>query len=43
MDHLLGPWTGGKQRLTATQLHRMLRAEGIHVGVTTVKVCVHER
>ncbi len=22
MDQLLGAWTGGKQRLTATQLHR---------------------
>lgn len=30
-------WTGGKQRLTATQLHRLLRAEGIRIGVTLVK------
>src|SRR4051812_23118593 len=29
-------WTGGKQQLTAQQLHRMLRAEGIQVGVTLV-------
>jgi transposase len=35
-------WTGGKQRLTATQLHRLLRAEGIQVGVTLVKEYVHE-
>src|SRR5215207_10104709 len=27
-------WTGGKQRLTATRLHGMLRAEGLDVGVT---------
>jgi transposase-like protein len=40
MDALLKEaprWTGGKQRLTATQLHRLLRAEGIQVGVTLVK------
>ena len=30
-------WTGGKQRLTATQLHRMVVAEGHQVGVTLVK------
>jgi transposase len=35
-------WTQGKQRLTATQLHRMLRAEGLSVGVTLVKEYVHE-
>jgi transposase len=35
-------WTGGKQRLTATQLHRMLVAEGRRVGVTLVKECVAE-
>jgi len=35
-------WTGGKQRLTATQLHRMLRAEGHTVGVTVVKAAVAE-
>ncbi len=35
-------WTGGKQRLTATRLWRMLAAEGIHVGVTLVKDYVHE-
>jgi transposase len=27
-------WTGGKQRLTATRLHEMLRAEGYEVGAT---------
>ena len=35
-------WTGGKQRLTATRLHRMLRGEGFEVGVTTVKEAVAE-
>jgi transposase len=35
-------WTGGKQRLTATRLHRMLRDEGLNVGVTTVKEAVAE-
>lgn len=35
-------WTSPKQRLTATRLHRMLRAEGIQVGVTLVKEFVHE-
>jgi transposase len=35
-------WTGGKQRLTATQLHRMMVAEGHQVGVTLVKECVAE-
>jgi transposase len=35
-------WTGGKQRLTATRLHQMLRAEGLTVGVTTVKALVAE-
>ena len=30
-------WTGGKQRLTATRLHELLRAEGKRVGVTVVK------
>jgi hypothetical protein len=37
-SHQLGAdaprWTGGKQRLTATRLHAMLRAEGLVVGVT---------
>jgi len=45
MEALLGEaprWTGGKQRLTATQLHRLLRAEGIQVGVTLVKAFVRE-
>lgn len=45
MDALLGDaprWTGGKQRLTATQLHRLLRSEGIQVGVTLVKDYVRE-
>src|SRR4051812_48693310 len=36
-------WTGGKQQLTAQQLHRMLRPEGIQVGATLVKKYVRER
>jgi transposase len=36
-------WTGGKQRLTARQLHRLLRSEGITVGETLVKRYVRER
>lgn len=35
-------WTAGKQRLTATQLWRMLKAEGHGVGVTLVKDFVRE-
>lgn len=35
-------WTGGKQRLTATRLHRMLLAEGFTIGETTVKEAVAE-
>src|SRR5580693_5672864 len=35
-------WTGGKQRLTATRLHELLRAEGHRVGVTVVKDAVAE-
>jgi len=35
-------WTAGKQRLTATRLHRMLVAEGHTVGVTLVKEAVAE-
>src|SRR5438874_6546623 len=35
-------WTGGKQRLTATRLHEMLRAEGYGVGATLVKEAVAE-
>jgi transposase len=35
-------WTGGKQRLTATRLHQMLRAEGYDVGTTLVKEIVAE-
>lgn len=35
-------WTAGKQRLTATQLWRMLRAEGHDVGVSLVKGFVRE-
>lgn len=35
-------WTGGKQRLTATRLHGLLRAEGHAVGVTVVKEAVAE-
>jgi len=33
-------WTGGKQQLTATRLHELLRAEGHQVGVTVVKAAV---
>lgn len=35
-------WTGGKQRLTATRLHQMLRAEGHAVGITLVRQAVAE-
>jgi transposase len=35
-------WTGGKQRLTATRLHRMLVEEGQRVGETVVKAIVRE-
>jgi hypothetical protein len=35
-------WTGGKQRLTATRLHRLLLGEGLAVGVTLVKEYVAE-
>ena len=45
MDELLASsagWTAGKQRLSATQLHRMLAREGIAVGVSLVKQYVHE-
>ena len=45
MDALLTEspkWTGGKQRLSATQLWRMLRSEGIAIGETSVKVYVRE-
>src|SRR5579863_894028 len=35
-------WTGGKQRLTAARLHRMLLAEGFGVGETLVKEQVAE-
>jgi transposase len=34
---------GGKQRLTATRLHRLLVGEGLRVGVTLVKELVRER
>jgi transposase len=37
-----GQWTGGKQRLTATRLHQLVRAEGHQVGVTLVKDAVAE-
>jgi transposase len=37
-----GQWTAGKQRLTATRLHELLRAEGHHVGVTVVRDAVAE-
>jgi transposase len=35
-------WTSGKQRLTATRLHELLRAEGHGVGVTVIKDAVAE-
>src|SRR3954469_23146600 len=35
-------WTGGKQQLTATRLHELLRGEGHQVGVTVVKEAVAE-
>ena len=35
-------WTAGKQRLTATRLHELLRAEGHHVGATVIKDAVAE-
>jgi transposase len=35
-------WTAGKQRLTATRLHGLLRDEGFDVGVTMVKAAVAE-
>jgi transposase len=35
-------WTGGKQQLTATRLHEILRTEGHRVGVTAVKEAVAE-
>src|SRR4030095_7678994 len=35
-------WTGGKQRLTATRLHELLRSEGHRVGVTLVRAAVAE-
>jgi transposase len=35
-------WTGGKQRITATHLHRMLRDDGVLVGETVVKDIVRE-
>jgi transposase len=35
-------WTAGKQRLTATRLHQMLRAEGLEVGATLIKELVRE-
>ncbi|MFN7669505.1 MAG: IS21 family transposase [Planctomycetota bacterium] len=37
-----GGWTAGKQRLTATRLHQMLRGEGFDVGATLIKELVHE-
>src|SRR5262245_34811024 len=45
LDELLDEskkWTQGKQRLTATRLHRMLVDEGHAVGVTVVKEYVAE-
>ena len=35
-------WTGGKQRLTAAQLHRLLRGERLTVGVTLIREYVAE-
>src|SRR5437899_1542206 len=35
-------WTGGKQRLTATRVHRLLAADGVVVGETLVKEIVRE-
>lgn len=35
-------WTGGKQRVTATRLHRMLLDDGVQVGETVVKEIVRE-
>ena len=35
-------WTTAKQRLTGTQLHRLLVEEGFEVGVTLVKEYFHE-
>jgi len=35
-------WTGGKQRLTATRLHELLRSEGHQIGVTLVRQAVAE-
>lgn len=35
-------WTGGKQRLTASRLHELLRSEGIEVGYTIVKQMLAE-
>ena len=35
-------WTGGKQRITATRLHCMLREQGFSVGGTLVKQMVSE-
>lgn len=35
-------WTAGKQRLTGTRLHRMLREEGFDVGKTVVREFVRE-
>jgi hypothetical protein len=35
-------WIGGKQRLTGTRLHQMLRAEGHRIGVTLVRDAVAE-
>lgn len=45
LDELLSGaprWTGGKQRLTSTRLHEMLRSEGHEVGETLVKEYVRE-
>jgi transposase len=45
LSELLESWsprTTGKQRLTATRLHRALREEGHEVGITTVRDYVRE-
>jgi transposase len=46
LEALLGKTAGstaGKQRLTATRLHRLLIGEGLRVGVTLVKELMAER
>ena len=40
---LAGAATGGKQRLTASRVHRLLVGEGVRVGVTLVRELIRER